>query len=118
DNLIIRFLLLKEQNLVVGSKLVNRYGGKGVISQILPDEEMPITEDGRRAEIILNPLGVISRLNPSQLFEQELNFIATYIQDKIKKTEDTDKCEELLFDFLGRINPSQCESLRNYYESL
>lgn len=62
DNFKIQFTILKENHLTVGAKLTGRYGNKGICSMILDDEKMPITKDGVRAEIVLNPLGVINRL--------------------------------------------------------
>lgn len=62
DNIIINFTVMSESALSIGSKLANRFGGKGVVSKILPDEEMPVTESGIRAEIICNALGVVNRL--------------------------------------------------------
>ncbi len=58
-----------ERPLEVGDKLTNRHGAKGVVAKILDEEEMPRLADGRRVEMLLNPLGVIRRLNPSQLYE-------------------------------------------------
>lgn len=53
----------------VGDKLINRFANKGIISAIIPDNEMPRTEDGRVVDILLNPLGVISRMNLGQIYE-------------------------------------------------
>jgi len=53
-----------------------RYGNKGVVSLILPDDQMPTAEDGRPLEIMLNPLGIISRINPAQVFEAALGKVA------------------------------------------
>jgi len=58
-----------DRPLEIGDKLTNRHGAKGVVAKILPESEMPSLPDGRRVEMILNPLGVIRRLNLSQLFE-------------------------------------------------
>lgn len=63
DNFKIQFTILKENPLVPGSKLTGRYGNKGIVAKIEKDENMPITVDGERAEILLNPLGVWNRLN-------------------------------------------------------
>lgn len=60
----------------VGDKMSNRYGGKGVVSTIVPDEHMPKNRDGSPFEVLLNPQGVISRVNPSQLVEAALGKIA------------------------------------------
>lgn len=53
----------------LGDKISNRHAAKGVVSKIVPENEMPLLKDGRRVEIIVNPLGVISRMNLGQLFE-------------------------------------------------
>ena len=60
----------------VADKLSGRYGNKGVISAIIPDDQMPTGEDGRSVEIMLNPLGVPSRLNPAQVYEAVLGKVA------------------------------------------
>ncbi len=60
----------------VGDKLAGRHGNKGVISKILPEEEMPFTPDGRPVDVILNPLGVISRMNLGQVLETHLGWAA------------------------------------------
>lgn len=62
DNIRLQFTILKENPVTPGVKLTGRYGNKGIVSCIVPDEEMPITESGIRAEVCLNPLGVINRL--------------------------------------------------------
>lgn len=60
----------------VGDKLANNYGGKGVVARIVPDSEMPTDESGQPLELALNPMGVISRVNPSQLIESALGKVA------------------------------------------
>ena len=60
----------------VGDKLGGRHGNKGVIARILPIEDMPFMEDGTPVDIILNPLGVPSRMNVGQLFETHLGMAA------------------------------------------
>ncbi|MBI3630818.1 MAG: DNA-directed RNA polymerase subunit beta [Candidatus Sungbacteria bacterium] len=60
----------------VGDKLAGRHGNKGVISKILPEEDMPYLEDGTPVDIILNPLGVASRMNLGQIFETHLGWAA------------------------------------------
>jgi hypothetical protein len=60
----------------IGDKLSNRYGGKGVVSKILPDDKMPHDKDGQPLEIMLNPLGIVSRTNPAQLIETVLGKVA------------------------------------------
>ena len=60
----------------VGDKLSGRYGDKGVISQIIPDDKMPTDKEGRPFEVLVNPLGIVSRTNPGQLVEAALGKIA------------------------------------------
>ncbi len=60
----------------VGDKLAGRHGNKGVISVILPEEDMPYMEDGRSVDVVLNPLGVISRMNVGQILETHLGLAA------------------------------------------
>jgi len=66
----------KVRKIQVGDKLANRHGNKGIISVILREEDMPFLPDGRRLDIILNPLGVISRMNLGQILETHLGLAA------------------------------------------
>lgn len=71
--------IAKLRKLQVGDKLANRYGNKGVVSIIVPEEDMPFLPDGRPVDIILNPLGVISRMNLGQIFETHLGWAAAHL---------------------------------------
>lgn len=64
------------RNVSVGDKLAGRHGNKGVISRILPEEDMPFTEDGKPIDVILTPLGVPSRMNLGQILELHLGLAA------------------------------------------
>jgi len=64
------------RNILSGDKLAGRHGNKGVVSRILPIEDMPHLEDGRPVDIVLNPLGIASRMNLGQLFETHLGWAA------------------------------------------
>ena len=64
------------RNIQVGDKLAGRHGNKGVISTILPEEEMPFMADGRTVDIILTPLGIPSRMNLGQILEMHLGYAA------------------------------------------
>jgi len=74
-----------KRRLSVGDKMAGRHGNKGVISKILPVEDMPYTEGGEPLQIILNPLGVPSRMNVGQLFEVNLGWAAKGIGEKINQ---------------------------------
>jgi len=116
DYLLLKFIILEKNELNLGSKITNRHGNKGVISKILPDKEMPITKDGRRADIILNELGVINRTNLGQLFEVEVNFIAENIRTKIERCIKKGKCrkaQEYFFRFYSYLYEEQFIFLKN-----
>jgi DNA-directed RNA polymerase subunit beta len=72
-----------KRKLQVGDKMAGRHGNKGVISRIMPMEDMPFTADGRPVDMVLNPLGVPSRMNIGQLLEVTLGWAAKGLGDKI-----------------------------------
>lgn len=65
----VRVAVKTEEPLQVGDKVVSRYAAKGLVTKIVPDHEMPQTKDGQAVEILLNPVGLPSRMNPSQIYE-------------------------------------------------
>ncbi|MFW6309255.1 MAG: DNA-directed RNA polymerase subunit beta [bacterium] len=71
-NQLIKVFVATKRKIEVGDKLAGRHGNKGVISRILPEEDMPFMPDGRPVEIVLNPLGVPSRMNIGQILETHL----------------------------------------------
>ena len=81
-----------KRKLQVGDKMAGRHGNKGVVSRILPEEDMPYLEDGTPVDVVLNPLGVPSRMNVGQILETHLGWaalgIGRRIQDAIDKGAD------------------------------
>jgi DNA-directed RNA polymerase subunit beta len=77
-----------KRKLSVGDKMAGRHGNKGVISRILPEEDMPYLEDGTPVEIILNPLGVPSRMNVGQILECHLGWAARGLGQEIQRYLD------------------------------
>ncbi|MCP2355705.1 DNA-directed RNA polymerase subunit beta [Nonomuraea thailandensis] len=75
-NELVRVLVAQKRKITDGDKLAGRHGNKGVISKILPVEDMPFLEDGTPVDIILNPLGVPGRMNVGQVLETHLGWIA------------------------------------------
>ena len=75
----VRVYLVDKKNLSVGDKMAGRHGNKGVVSRILPSCDMPFLPDGRPVDIVLNPLGVPSRMNLGQLFETYLGLACSYL---------------------------------------
>ena len=72
----VKIYIATKRNLSVGDKMAGRHGNKGVISKILPEQDMPYLEDGTPCDIILNPLGVPSRMNVGQILETHLGLAA------------------------------------------
>ena len=75
-NKIVRVYIVTKRKINVGDKMAGRHGNKGVISRILPEEDMPFKEDGETLQVMLNPLGVPSRMNVGQVLEVHLGLAA------------------------------------------
>jgi len=118
DNIIIKFKVMVEEDLKVGSKLTGRSGNKGTLSYILPDEEMPTNEYGEHADLVLNPLGVVNRLNPNQLFELELNFMSDNIIRKAKTMKSLKERANFIIEYITDVNKTQGEFVRSEYDKM
>jgi DNA-directed RNA polymerase subunit beta len=96
----IQVFVAQMRKIAVGDKLGGRHGNKGVIARILPIEDMPFQEDGTPVDIVLNPLGVPSRMNIGQLFETHLGMAASALGMKVASPAfdgvTTEKIHELL----------------------
>ena len=75
-NSLVRVFVATKRKIAEGDKLAGRHGNKGVISKIVPEEDMPFLEDGTPVDVILNPLGVPSRMNIGQILETHLGWVA------------------------------------------
>jgi len=82
-NKLVRVYIAQKRKISVGDKMAGRHGNKGVISRILPQEDMPYLPDGTPLEIVLNPLGVPSRMNVGQVLEVHLGYAARLLGWKI-----------------------------------
>jgi DNA-directed RNA polymerase subunit beta len=99
------FVAIKRK-LQVGDKMAGRHGNKGVISRILPEEDMPYLEDGTPVDVVLNPLGVPSRMNVGQILEAHLGWAARSLGQQIDELlraqrEDTDPLRRRLKEYLN-----------------
>jgi DNA-directed RNA polymerase subunit beta len=99
------FVAIKRK-LQVGDKMAGRHGNKGVISRILPEEDMPYLEDGTPVDVVLNPLGVPSRMNVGQILEAHLGWAARSLGQQIDELlrtqrEDTDSLRRRLKEYLN-----------------
>ena len=82
-NKVVRCYIAQKRKLSVGDKMAGRHGNKGVVSRILPQEDMPFLPDGTPLDIVLNPLGVPSRMNIGQVLEVHLGFAARSMGIKV-----------------------------------
>jgi DNA-directed RNA polymerase subunit beta len=83
-NMVVRVYVALKRKIQVGDKIAGRHGNKGIISRILPIEDMPCLPDGRPVDILLNPLGVPSRMNVGQVFECLLGWAAEQLGVRFK----------------------------------
>jgi DNA-directed RNA polymerase subunit beta len=82
-NVVVRVYIAQKRKISVGDKMAGRHGNKGVISRILPQEDMPFMPDGTPLDIVLNPLGVPSRMNIGQVLEVHLGYAAAALGWKV-----------------------------------
>lgn len=82
-NKLVRVYIAQKRKLSIGDKMAGRHGNKGVISRILPEEDMPFMEDGTPLQIVLNPMGVPSRMNIGQVLEVHLGLVAKMLGWKV-----------------------------------
>ncbi|MCX7634160.1 MAG: DNA-directed RNA polymerase subunit beta [Syntrophales bacterium] len=95
-----------KRKLSVGDKMAGRHGNKGVLSRILPEEDMPYFADGTPVDIILNPLGVPSRMNVGQILETHLGWAARGLGEKLNRLLERYQDTQRLRDELKRIYAS------------
>ena len=100
-NQIVRVWIAQKRKITIGDKLAGRHGNKGVIAKILPIEDMPFLEDGTPVDIVLNPLGVPSRMNLGQVLETHLGWIAKSGWE----VKGTPKWAENLADNMRKVAP-------------
>jgi DNA-directed RNA polymerase subunit beta len=86
---LVKIYIATKRKLKVGDKMAGRHGNKGIVSNIVPEIDMPYMEDGRAVEIILNPLGVPSRMNIGQILEVHLGLVGKRLGEQIQELFDT-----------------------------
>ncbi|GAI51027.1 unnamed protein product, partial [marine sediment metagenome] len=77
---IVKVFIAQKRKISIGDKMAGRHGNKGVVSKILPEENMPFLPDGTPIDIVLNPLGVPSRMNVGQILETHLGWAANKLK--------------------------------------
>ena len=85
---LVKIYIATKRKLKVGDKMAGRHGNKGIVSNIVPEIDMPYMEDGRAVEIILNPLGVPSRMNIGQILEVHLGLVGKRLGEQIQEMFD------------------------------
>jgi len=99
----VKVYLAVKRRIQPGDKMAGRHGNKGVVSTIVPVEDMPHMADGRTVDIVLNPLGVPSRMNIGQILETHLGFAAKGLGERIQKMLEAQAKVAELREFLDRI---------------
>jgi DNA-directed RNA polymerase subunit beta len=99
----VKVYLAVKRRIQPGDKMAGRHGNKGVISMIQPVEDMPYAADGRPVDIVLNPLGVPSRMNIGQILETHLGWAAKGLGEKIQRMLDSERNANELRKFLDQI---------------
>ena len=111
-NKVVRCYVATKRKISVGDKMAGRHGNKGVISRILPEEDMPFMENGQPLQVMLNPLGVPSRMNVGQVLEVHLGlaakskgwYIATPVFDGAKESDITELLKECGYSESGKLH--------------
>ena len=94
--ILVKFKIEQELPIGLGDKLTNRHGAKGIISLIEKEENMPLTPWGERIEILVNPIGIIGRMNMGQLYELYIGLISNELGNRLSKLNDKKKVVDLL----------------------
>lgn len=119
SNIVIEFFIMEEKKLDIGDKAADRFGGKGVVSKIIPWQEMPKLPNGQVADIIKNSSTMYGRENAGQVFEVSSNYISACILDYIRKGRiDAETAIDMICRFLNIIAPLEAQELRKYANSL
>ena len=100
---IVKIYLAIKRRIQPGDKMAGRHGNKGVISVVMPVEDMPYDERGVPVDIVLNPLGVPSRMNVGQILETHLGLAAKGLGEKINRMLETQKAVSEIRDFLEKV---------------
>jgi DNA-directed RNA polymerase subunit beta len=104
---IVKVYVASKYHLQPGDKMAGRHGNKGVVSKIAPVEDMPYSQDGEPVDIVLNPLGVPSRMNVGQILETHLGFASKELAKQI--TAILDQASNLKAEFISKLKKKLLE---------
>lgn len=111
---IVKVYLAVKRKLQAGDKMAGRHGNKGVVSMILPVEDMPYLKDGTPVDIVLNPLGVPSRMNVGQVLETHLGWAAKGLGLKIGEMLDAQASTQEIKSFLNQIYDVKLQPMADF----
>src|SRR5690625_1529030 len=103
-NKLVRVYIVQKRKISEGDKMAGRHGNKGVIAKLLPEEDMPYLADGTPIDVMLNPLGVPSRMNIGQVFELHLGMAAKELGIHVASPVFDGATEEEVLDKIGRAS--------------
>jgi DNA-directed RNA polymerase subunit beta len=89
----VKVYIANKRKIKVGDKMAGRHGNKGIVSIIVPEEDMPYMEDGRTVDVVLNPLGVPSRMNIGQILEVHLGLVGKKLGEQLQKMLDEKRAD-------------------------
>ena len=119
-NELVKVYIAQKRKIQVGDKMAGRHGNKGVVSIILPEEDMPFMEDGTPVDIVLNPLGVPSRMNVGQILETHLGLAARKLGQKLaeelKKLNSKESMIEKIVEYYKIANDTSGDIAQRYRE--
>ena len=109
---VVKVLIANKRKLREGDKMAGRHGNKGVVSRILPVEDMPFLEDGTPLDVCLNPLGVPSRMNIGQILESELGIAGKYLNQFFESPVFQSPSQKMIADKLEEAGlPRNCKQI-------
>ncbi|RAX57769.1 DNA-directed RNA polymerase subunit beta/beta' [Helicobacter monodelphidis] len=118
---LVKIYVATKRKLKVGDKMAGRHGNKGIVSNIVPEVDMPYTKDGESIEIVLNPLGVPSRMNIGQILEVHLGLVGRKLGDQIEhvfKEQSGEWLQQLRAKMIEIASISRMENVAEFIQSL
>ena len=113
-NQVVRCYIAQKRKISVGDKMAGRHGNKGVVSRVLPQEDMPFLEDGTPLQIVLNPLGVPSRMNIGQVLEMHLGYAYRTLSLKTRQELESMNVDEAYKQAILEAKKSQEANKKEY----
>ncbi|ACZ19424.1 DNA-directed RNA polymerase, beta subunit [Thermanaerovibrio acidaminovorans DSM 6589] len=110
-NEVVKVYVAQFRKITEGDKMAGRHGNKGVVSKILPEEDMPFLSDGTPVDVVLNPLGVPSRMNLGQVFETVMGFVAMHNGWKVATPVFEGADQEEIFQLVDKIRENKYPEL-------